>query len=197
MKRWFFLVLLSASMAACSLSPVKSTPTHQYALLKVSQQRLSRHATRRSILVNAPLASPGYRTDRMLYLKTPYRLSAFSHNTWIAPPSSMLLPLLVESLRNTHYYHAVMPAPFGGMTDLRLETHLEQLHQNFLQAPSRVEVILAASLVNNKTNRVVASRRFKSSVPARSDNPYGGVIAANQAVAEVLQKISAFSVRHS
>ena len=40
--------------------------------------------------------------------------------------------------------------------------------------------------------RVLAWREFDARVAAASDDPYGGVVAANQAVHQVLRKVSGF-----
>ena len=56
----------------------------------------------------------------------------------------------------------------------------------------RVRFPLRAPLVDDKTRRVLAWREFDATVPAASDDPYGGVVAANQAVQTVLKDLAAF-----
>ena len=51
---------------------------------------------------------------------------------------------------------------------------------------------LRAVLVNTTSRRVLASREFEASVAASSDDPVGGVVAANQAVQRVLGELAAF-----
>jgi cholesterol transport system auxiliary component len=46
--------------------------------------------------------------------------------------------------------------------------------------------------VESKTRRVIASREFDTAVPAASENPHGGVVAANRAVQTALDNLSAF-----
>jgi cholesterol transport system auxiliary component len=58
--------------------------------------------------------------------------------------------------------------------------------------PSRVRFTLRATLVENKTRRVLAGREFEAVAPASSDDPYGGVVAANQAVRTVLENLAQF-----
>ena len=40
--------------------------------------------------------------------------------------------------------------------------------------------------------RVLAWREFDATVPSASENPYGGVLAANRAIQTVLGELSAF-----
>jgi cholesterol transport system auxiliary component len=55
-----------------------------------------------------------------------------------------------------------------------------------------VRFTLRATLVDDRTRRVLAWREFEALVPAASEDPYGGVLAANQAVQNVLQDLSHF-----
>ena len=76
--------------------------------------------------------------------------------------------------------------------DLRLDTEIIRLQHEFLTRPSQVRFTLRAHLVDNRTRRVLASREFEAVAPAASENPYGGVVAANRAVQTVLEDLAAF-----
>jgi len=58
-------------------------------------------------------------------------------------------------------------------------------------------MIVDAQIVNTKNSKVVATKRFKSSVKANQNNPYGGVVAANQATKEILNQLIDFCLRES
>ena len=47
-------------------------------------------------------------------------------------------------------------------------------------------------LVETATRRVVAWREFDTHVPSASEDTYGGVLAANQAVKALLAELAAF-----
>ena len=76
----------------------------------------------------------------------------------------------------------MLRAPTAATAELRLDTELIRLQHEFLVQPSRVRLTLRAVLVDIATRRVVAWREFDTSVPSASEDPYGGVVAANQAV---------------
>jgi cholesterol transport system auxiliary component len=111
----------------------------------------------------------------------------------VATPAEMFLRVLSESVQNLGYFKAVVTPPFSGLTDYDLETTILEFEQNFMRPQSRFIFVLQADLVNSKTNRIVASKRFKSVVPAKMNNAFGGVLAANQAAAEVAQQVARFA----
>ena len=76
--------------------------------------------------------------------------------------------------------------------DQRLDTELIRFHQDFRQQPSEVRITLRAQLVDLQTNRIIAVRQLDASVAAESEDTYGGVVAANSAVAALLADLAQF-----
>jgi cholesterol transport system auxiliary component len=144
------------------------------------------------VLVTAPQASAGFDSQKMIYTRQAHKLEYFAHNEWIDPPARMVAPLIVSALESTGAFRAVVSSPGSSSGDLRLDTEVLLLQQEFTSTPSQVRFALRASLVEDGTRRVVATRDFEITQPALSDDPYGGVQAANAAVRTVLQRLAAF-----
>jgi cholesterol transport system auxiliary component len=104
----------------------------------------------------------------------------------------MLAPLIVDALGSGGTFRSVILAPTAVAGDLRLDTEILRLQQDFASQPSRVRFTLRAYVVDNTTRRVLAWRVFDESVTAASDDPYGGVVAANRAVQSVLGQLAGF-----
>jgi cholesterol transport system auxiliary component len=80
---------------------------------------------------------------------------------------------------------------------VRLDTEILRLQQEFLTAPSQVRFTLRARLIDDATRIVLATREFESLVAAPSETPYGGVQGANQAVANVLDQLVVFCAENT
>lgn len=188
--RWIVLIILMLSLAGC-LSPVKTPPTYTYTLNNLGATCSSCPAhSKQTLTVTAPVANSGYQTTAMLYNLCPYQVNAFAYHRWTTPPAQMLKPLIVQSMRNTGRFCAVIPSPSTAMTDYRLDTHLVKLQQEFFTEPSQVRMVIQAVLVNNKTNKVVFDRCLEAVVKAPCDTPYAGVVAANKATAQILHRLA-------
>ena len=131
----------------------------------------------------------------MLYFTQDYSIASFVKNRWAAPPSDMLLPLIVRSLQNTGYFRAVITPPSPVKALARLDVRLIKLVQNFTKKPSVIEMTLNVSLIDNRSMTIMNSQRFSIEIPASADNPYGGVIAANEATRILLQNLSSWTVK--
>jgi len=81
-----------------------------------------------------------------------------------------------------------MPTTLRG--DYQLDTSGLMIQQEFLQQPSRTRVQLRVQLTDVKAQRVMGARMFEALEPAPTDDAYGGVLAANRAVATVLTGVN-------
>lgn len=145
-----------------------------------------------TLLVQPPRAGPGFDSRRMVYLREPYRLEHFAHSEWADTPAHMLAPLIVAAVESTGSFRAVVPAASGVAANLRLDTEIVRLQQDFGDRPSRVRFTLRAYVLDGATRRVIAWREFDHTAAAASDDPQGGVVAANLAVQVVLGRLAVF-----
>jgi cholesterol transport system auxiliary component len=145
-----------------------------------------------TLTVSPPHAAAGFDSRRIVYIRQAGQLEYFAHNEWIDTPARMLAPLIVAAVGSGGAFHAVVQTPSPASGEMRLDTEILRLQHEFLQAPSRVRFTLRAYLVESATRRVIASREFDAAVPAASEDPHGGVMAANRAVQGVLEALSAF-----
>lgn len=146
-----------------------------------------------ALLVALPRAAPGYGTARMLYLQREHELQAFAFNEWVDSPAQMLAPLLVRTLQGSGAFSVVLLAPTAAVAGLRLETEIIRLHQDFSSRPSQLRLTLRAVLLDTRLRQAIAWREFDDRAATDTDDPTGGVRAAQQAVQRVLTALTAWS----
>jgi cholesterol transport system auxiliary component len=187
------------ALCACSSLKPGTTPHTAFYSLDSNAARAAPAASRMSLgsaaptlIVNPPHAAAGFDSQRIVYVREAHKLEYFAHSEWGDTPSRMLAPLLVGALERSGAFRAVVLTPSAAIGDLRLDTEIIRLQHEFATAPSRVRFTLRAYLVDVKTRRVLAWRELDEVVPAASEDPYGGVVAANRAVQAVLESLAAF-----
>lgn len=192
--RIFAAALCLVALGACNaLSPSATTHPAYYALDNVqSAAPAVMPSAAPTLIINPPHAAAGFASPRIIYVREIHKLEYFANSEWVDPPARMLTPLLVAAAANTGAFRAVVLTPSAAAGDLRLDTEIIRLQHEFGTLPSRVRFTLRANLVDNKTREVLAWREFDTSVAAASEDAYGGVVAANRAVAAVLESVSAF-----
>lgn len=188
------------ALAGCSASLLPAPPQAPslYALDDASAAPLPAQAAQPSapsILLGVPRAAAGFDTRGIVYLRQPHAYEAYAFSQWVDTPAQMLAPLIARALERSGAFSVVLRAPAGANADLRLDTEVLRLQQDFTVAPSRVRLTLRAVLVDQSTRRALAWREFDTSVAAPTEDAYGGVRAANQAVAALLADVAAFAAQ--
>ena len=194
-------LLAAALLGGCSVLEPSSKPPPQFYTLGPAPRGSAQSAPRPvpsnapapALLVLAPGAAAGFDSQRIIYIRQDHRIEYFAHNEWVDTPSRMLQGLLVEAMARSGVFSAVSPASGAAGGDIRLDTAIVRLQHEFQTQPSQVRFTLRATLVDDRSRRVLAWREFDTVLPAASDDPYGGVTAASAAVQTTLQQLAIFS----
>lgn len=147
------------------------------------------------LAVSMPRARPGFDTPRMAYIRQPHQLDYFVTHRWADMPSHMLGPLLAQALEPG--FRAIVQSPGLVPANIRLDTELVRLQQDFETKPSRIQLTLRAQLIDVAGKRVIAVKLFDETENAASDDAYGGVIAANRVLQRVLVQLADFCIGES
>jgi cholesterol transport system auxiliary component len=183
------VILFTALLAGCSaFSAPKTGYTHTYLLdaSPVTRELKIKHP--QIIAVSMPDSGPGFNTAKMAYQQQPLELAYFATHRWADTPAHMLKPLLIQTLETN--FRAVVPTRGLIPADIRLDTELIKLQQNFIT--NRIELTLRAQLTDLKDKRVIAVKLFDATEPADSPDAYGGVTAANRALQRILSQLLDF-----
>lgn len=186
--------LLALTAAGCLSPRTDSSAIHTYQLSLDGWPTEARSSKVDGpvLLVSQPQAEPGFETQRMVYVKRPYELEYYAVNQWVDTPARMFGPLMVQALNQNDAWRAVILLPSSIRGDYRLDTHGFLLQQEFFQQPSRVRVMVRTQLVDLRGSTILSTRAFEVVENATSENPYGGVQAANRAVASLLTQLNSW-----
>ena len=145
-----------------------------------------------TLIVTPPHATASFDSPRIIYFREPHRPEYFANSAWADTPARMMAPLIVASLQQSAAFRAVVLSPSTAAGELRLDVDIIRLQQEFGSSPSHVRFTLRSYLVDTESRQIVAWREFDESVSAPQDTPYGGVLAANIAVGDVLEQLTIF-----
>jgi cholesterol transport system auxiliary component len=188
------LAVVVMATAGCLASRGESPPVHTYYFNPDGWPAAARPPDPNGpVLLVSPLQpEPGFDTPRMIYLRRRYELEYYAVNQWADVPARLILPLLVQAINRDGIWRAVVPLPSSVRGDYRLDTDGVAVQQEFLQQPSRVRVTVRAQLINQKEFRIVGMRTFEAVEDAPSEDAYGGVQAANRAIAAILNQLASW-----
>jgi cholesterol transport system auxiliary component len=202
------LIVASAVISGCSQLVPKATELPSFYILngtkledkaiendaiasKDAQYTIAaKESVQATLVVNLSTAAAGFDSARMVYSRVPYKLEYFAHNQWIDTPARMLTPLILNTLKAKSLFSAVTLTPSTANSHFSLDTQIIRLQQEFFSPQSSERFTLRVTLIDNIKHQVVFVRELEAVVTAKTDNPYGGVVAANEAVQILLEELA-------
>ena len=185
-----------ALLSSCSLLASRpATPLRTYALDNAATGAAPASPSgnkRLVLLVDMPRAMPGCNSNHMVYIRNPMQPQSYANSVWMDTPANMLAPLLQTRLAQSGDFRAVLLSPSAAKADLRLDSTIISLRQNFLNQPSTVQFRLQLTLLDNASREVLAVHVLEVDAPAPSEDAAGGALAANAAVQQGLDQTAAF-----
>ncbi len=147
------------------------------------------------LLVSIPKAAPGFDTSALIYTNDGYEIKQHDDVQWVDTPARMLLPLLVHYLETSGKFKAVLSAATAPIAcELRLDTEILRLQQEFFTEPSQVRLVLRAQLFDMTSRQVKATQVFEIIENAVSKDAEGSIFATNEAIGILLNKMVKFVV---
>ncbi|MDP3478332.1 MAG: ABC-type transport auxiliary lipoprotein family protein [Desulfoprunum sp.] len=192
------MALVASLLCGCSmLLPAKSpTPTlYSFDSPQPVGQTVSAAPVKMgapTLIVSIPRAASGFDSQQIIYIRQAHTFEYFRQSQWADAPAGMILPLIVAALERSGQFSAVIQSPTSAVGQLRLDVEIVRLQHEFLTLPSQAHFTLRAHLLDTATRQVVAWREFDTIVPSASEDPYGGVLAANSAVRLVIEQLALF-----
>ena len=188
------IALCVAILSGCALlSPVKiDTKTSVLSNIPLDLPSETIHAA--TLLVLVPETEPMYATTQMAYTTRAYQIAYFRQNEWAETPSQMIQPLIVTTLRSTHYFSDVLSSPHFGRDTFALRTEILELKQDFTSEPAMLQLTMRFYLSREVTTQVLSTKELSVREPMRERNPHAGVAAANEAIEKVLRELARFII---
>lgn len=185
---------LVLALCACALvltGCVHSTKARFVAHYTLNATVPSLHATPQSapsggdILQLARIVVPDWLEGTAMYYRLDYqadgRLASYANSDWIAPPATLLEPLLEKTIVAGGWRAVTGPGSLAS-ADVSLQLRLDDFAQVFSRPQQSSGVLDAtATLISNRDQHVIAQHHFHVEAPAPTPDAQGGAKALNEA----------------
>jgi cholesterol transport system auxiliary component len=128
----------------------------------------------------------------MAYTKQPPRLAYFAYNEWVDTPARMVAAMLGEHLEASGLFRAVLTGSADIRTDLRLDSEIRSLQQDFNASGSTLFLEIKVSLIDVSSRSLLNARSFRYREPVDHEGPEAGAVAANRAADRFLTDLKQF-----
>lgn len=183
------------SLGGCALMDVASEPAPRFFTLTPPALQVAEAPTPVQLAVNEFTTSAALDTSRIVYQPSEKEIKYYAGARWADQAPAMIRELMVRTLEKSGAFAAVVRDGSQVRADYALSGEIRR----FAAMPGsgegkRVEVVLLARLIENKTSRIVGTQEFSgmvTSTDGRMDNVVG---AYNAALGDALSKLSVWAV---
>lgn len=152
--------------------------------------------TSRTLLVARPQASAALATDRIMIKPDLSSITYLPDARWSDELPAVLQSLFIRSISETGRIAYVGRSDAGPVPDKALLVRIDAFEVNALAVGAfDVNVDLDLTLINDRDQRVVASRRFSKGIQVSSDQPKDIVIAFQAVLNDLLPAMSDWAIQ--
>lgn len=180
-------LLLILFTSACTQKNVMTTTYYTLSLGEVPSAKTSKGV----LAVNMLKPVSSLQSTSMIYSKQPLEINKFALSKWNATPDNILKNLLVEAFTRTNIFKGVTSS-LSNNPNWVMNVRILDWHQQFITRPSSVRVSLVVDVFSVAERKILASRIFEQTIVCQEENAKGGVIAYNQAMAELIPAVIKF-----
>jgi cholesterol transport system auxiliary component len=195
-RRGALLGALSALSGCSAIASINAAtkPLNTYDLRPAAGSKKGRR-TSRTLLVARPQASAALTTDRIMIKPDAVSITYLPDARWSDEIPAMVQSLLIRSISETGRVAYVGRSDAGPIPDKALLVRIDGFEVIALADDIfEVQVDFDLTIINDKDQRVVGSRRFSQSQQVASDNPKE-IVATFQAVLnELLPEMSDWTI---
>lgn len=144
----------------------------------------------KSLRISSVFASSTLSSTIMEYTDSKGAIYAFTESRWHEPLSVQVGQAIFQSSQDSSLFKSVVGSKSRSRSDLVLEVSMDRFSHKFLDESksSVVEGVMSFSLVDVKTNTLVASKSFSSSAVPKTHNAIGGVGAYGAVMNTILEQ---------
>lgn len=125
---------------------------------------------------------PSLSSKEIYYLHGTGQTGVYLYSRWSDSPASMIDRSLISSLQNRRLFITLLPATSSASADMTLESDLHAFYHRFHDdGTSEGYIDITYRLIESKTKKVIASKRFVITSPSLSADAEGGVNALTDA----------------
>jgi cholesterol transport system auxiliary component len=137
---------------------------------------------------------PDWLDGTAMYYRLDYRadgrLASYANSDWIAPPATLLQPLLQKAILAGGGWRAVIGPRNPASADVELRIGLDDFSQSFSQPNASTGVLDAtATLIATRDEHVIAQRHFRVEIAAPTADAPGGAKALGIASARFADEL--------
>ena len=190
--RNFYMLLVISILVLSGCSKIQPAITQYRVKSDLSVDSLSEGSSCRdkSLKVAQAFSPTPLMSLNMKYVYGGNKLFSYSQAQWVDSPNRAISSEILKLLRATNLFKSVQTFKSRSRSNFLLESNIEDYIQYFSkdQKNSYSKVVINFTLIDMRTNEVIAAKTLSAKVASETLDADGGVEALNRALDDVLSQ---------
>lgn len=165
------------------LDPVIPIPASPTRLLKGTR-----------IVVDEIESSSLLKNNSIIFGRDALTRSKYQYSEWETPVPIKLQKLLANALQASNQFSTVVRNEVIGLPAWKLKLEITDFYHDAQNNPGDVVIRINASLINPKGTSIARPALFEARRPAFTFNAHGAVVSLNEATAQLIPQITAWTI---
>ncbi len=188
------LLFLSLSFLLFSACTIKKPSVTEYRIItnNIILKNKINGCRNKSIKIAQAFSSASLMSTNMDYILENNKTFSYSQSQWKSTPNRAISLEVLKNIRESKLFKYTQNSKTRSKSDLLLETNIEDFTQYYNDdlSISYVKIVISFTLIDIKTNNVIAADTFKVKLDTVSNDAQGGTSALNVALSSVLEQMT-------
>jgi len=189
------VLFLSAACSVPKLGPGEAT--RYYVLVDQREDSVEApHQIKGTLLVLETEAAPFLASRKIIFSDSPSERGYYQYASWTESPNKQITGLLVNRLEESKALSTVTKVSGTTVGDFQLNSELLELYHDISERPGKARVSLRVELVNLKTRKIIAQKKFSAQAKLEEYDAAAAVEGLSHAVSNILHQVQSWLVKH-
>ena len=182
------LILLSIVLLSGCVTTKPSITEYRVVAKTSKAQSVVDGCKEKSLKIAQAFSSSSLMSLKMDYVQEESKIFSYSQAHWNESPNHSVTKEILKKIRDSKLFKNVQISRSRSKNSWVLETNIEDFLQYYSEGlkDSFAKVIISLTLIDSKTNSVIATKTFNSKVNTNTLDAEGGVEALNKALSDIL-----------
>ncbi|MCK4875267.1 MAG: membrane integrity-associated transporter subunit PqiC [Sulfurimonas sp.] len=182
------LILLSIVLLSGCVTTKPSITEYRVVAKTSKVQSVVDGCKEKSLKIAQAFSSSSLMSLKMDYVQEESKIFSYSQAHWNESPNHSVTKEILKKIRDSKLFKNVQISRSRSKNSWVLETNIEDFLQYYSEGlkDSFAKVIISLTLIDSKTNSVIATKTFNSKVNTNTLDAEGGVEALNKALSDIL-----------
>ena len=187
-RKYILIAFFTLTFSGCIATKIPPKSEYRINTSTVGTKGEAQNCKDKSIKIAQAFSSSALMSNHMIYALGDSKQYMYSQSLWAHTPNSVVSSKFLKLIRETELFKSVQVSKSRSSNDFLLEINIEDFMQHFNEnsTSSYAKVLVSLTVIDVKSNNIIATKTFISRVNIDRLDAEGGVAGLSEALNNIL-----------